>query len=83
MTERARLSQPFTPAEERAVTLLAEGLTYKELAEAIGATERTARQHITNAGAKVPGDLPLQLRVVAWFRGGDTWKLPQDQKDDD
>lgn len=76
MTKRAPLSQPFTPAEERAVTLLAEGLTYRELAEAIGITERTARAHITNAGAKIPGDQPLQVRVVTWFRGGNTWLPP-------
>ena len=75
-TERVALSRPLTPAEEHAVELLAQGLTYRQVAETMGCSYHTARNHIANAAAKIPGDLPTQLRVVAWFRGGKVWMLP-------
>lgn len=73
MTRRAKLSQPLTPAEEKAVHYLAQGLTYQEVAEVMGCSPRTARAHISNAAAKIPGDHPMQLRVVEWYRGGKVW----------
>lgn len=76
MTTRVDLSQPFTPAEENAVAHLAAGLTYRQIAESMNISYRTARNHIQNAAKKIPGDLPVQLRVVAWYRGGDVWILP-------
>ena len=74
--ERTELSQPLTPAEEHAVALLSQGLTYRQIAEALGCSHRTARNHIENAAAKIPGDLPLQHRAVNWYRGGKVWTFP-------
>ncbi len=80
MTERVELSRPLTPAEERAVALMSQGwsqgLNCQHLGEILGISERTVRAHIKNAGAKIPGDLPLQHRVVNWYRGGATWTFP-------
>ena len=78
MTARVELSRPFTPTEERAVEYLAQGLTYAQLADVLGVSVRTAKFHIVNAGTKIPGDLPLQLRVRAWYRGGEVWLMPED-----
>ncbi len=73
---RVHLRRPLTRAEERAVALLSEGLekrmTYRQLGEALGVAPRTAMNHIKNAGEKIPGDLPLRLKVVNWYRGGNT-----------
>ena len=78
MTPRVELSRPLTPAEEQAVEYLAQGLTYAQVADALGISMRTAKYHIVNAGKKIPGDLPLQLRVKAWFRGAEVWSMPTD-----
>ena len=77
--ERTALSLPLTPAEEHAVGLLAQHLTYREIAEVMGCSPRTARNHIANAAAKIPGDLPTQYRVVNWYRGGKTGTLPAER----
>ena len=78
MTTRADLSRPLTPAELKAAHYLSQGLTYRQLAEVLGISPRTAKQHIINAAAKIPGDLPLQLRVITWYRGGESWTIPED-----
>ncbi len=77
MPDRVQLTHPLTRAEERAVALLSEGwekgMTYRQLGEALRVSERTAKNHIKNAGGKIPGDLPLRLKVVNWYRGGLAW----------
>ncbi len=77
MPDRVQLTHPLTRAEERAVVLLSEGwekgMTYRQLGEALRVSERTAMNHIKNAGGKIPGDLPLRLKVVNWYRGGLAW----------
>ncbi len=78
-TERVPLSRPFTPAEEHAVGLLLQGLTCRQVAETMGCSYYTARNHIVNAAEKIPGDLPTQLRIVTWYRGGKTWTRPLDR----
>lgn len=75
---RVELSQPLTPAEVQAAQYLAQGLTYAQIADVLGVSMRTAKYHIVNAGKKIPGDLPLQLRVIAWYRGGEVWLMPED-----
>ncbi len=74
--KRAKLSRPLTPAEEHAVGLLAQGLTYRQIAETMRCSRRTARNHIENAAAKIPGDLPLRHRVKNWCLGGKVWTFP-------
>lgn len=69
MMARAPTSQPLTPAEERAVALLAQGMTYRQVAGALGISLRTAKSHIKNAGDKIPGKLPLKARVIEWYHG--------------
>ena len=79
MTKRIELSQPLTTAEEHAVALMSRGLNYEEIAETLGVVKRTVEAHISHAAAKIPGELPPKLRVVAWYRGGKTYNLPSQE----
>lgn len=76
MTKRAPTAHPLTPAELRVVELVAEGLTLQQIADRLERSVLTIRQQVSRAGAKIPGDLPLTLRITNWYRGGETWRLP-------
>ena len=61
----------LTDGELEAVALIADGLTYQEAADALGAlTKHAIVERIRDAAAKIPGTLPMRAKVVCWFRGG-------------
>lgn len=70
---RASLAQPLTVNEEKVLTLLSDGMTYREVADHLGISMRTVVRHTENAGKKIPGDMVLRLRVTRWFCGKSTW----------
>lgn len=53
--------------------MLAGGLSYADVATALGLSTWTVKRHVENAGNKIPGDMALKLRVVRWFNGKSTW----------
>lgn len=78
-SDRVAPSQPLTSTEEQVAGLLSQGLGFEEIGEIMHISMRTARAHLANAGKKIAGDLPLRLRVIAWFRGGETWFCPPER----
>lgn len=76
MTERAPTAHPLTPAEMRVVELVARGMSYEQIAARLGLGRGTIKTHVTRAADKIPGDLPRRLRLINWFHGGETWRLP-------
>lgn len=68
--ERVPLLAPFTPMEGIVAKMLASGQhNWRSIAEHMGCSWRTVKFHGEQAKKKIPGDLPTQLRIVAWYRG--------------
>lgn len=72
---RAPLIQPLSCREERIVELVAAGLRVREIARQLARRESTVIRHVTNAAAKIPGDLPPRARIMAWWRGASLFVL--------
>jgi DNA-binding CsgD family transcriptional regulator len=66
---RVPLNLPLSRRQLLVVALLSEGYKLKEIADLIGIKERAVREHIERAAPRIPGDLPSQARLIAWYRG--------------
>ena len=71
MIDRVPPIVPLTRAQTVVVALLENGYSLEEGARLMGIEAGTFRVHVTNALAKVPGDLRATSRLVAWWRGAD------------
>lgn len=47
--------------------LAARGLSNKAIAKEVGLSVPTVRDHISDAAAKLPGDVPARRRLMVWF----------------
>jgi hypothetical protein len=45
------------------------GLNYAEIASRLEISVFTAKRHAEDAAAKVPGNLPAQMKLIMWVRG--------------
>jgi hypothetical protein len=45
------------------------GCSYCEIAETLSISVFTAKRHAEDAAAKIPGDLPTQIKLIMWVRG--------------
>lgn len=68
---RAPLRSPLTATQEYACLLVGLRLSYAEIGRELGVAPTTARTHVEQAAAKMPGDLPAYWRVLLWVRGAD------------
>lgn len=68
-TKRVPLYKPLTKQEIRVVELIADGITYRRIAEIMGISLRTVRFYAETAGLKIPGNLPTKTRIMLWFHG--------------
>jgi len=69
--ERAPTAHPLTVRELQVAELVAAGLAFREIGKRLGISECTAKATVARAGAKIPGDLPLRLRITHWYHGGE------------
>ena len=60
-------SRPLTPAQERVARLVAEGLTYGEIAAELGCAARTVPAHVEAIALRIPGDAPQRYRIRQWW----------------
>lgn len=61
----------LTPREREVVDLVAEGMTYAEIAVMLdGISEHTARQHARNAAKKTGISLPTRRALVRYVIAG-------------
>ena len=54
----------LTPRQFDVVLCLSQGLTYRQIAVALGITARTARAHAQAVAAKLPGTDSAQRRIL-------------------
>jgi two-component system, NarL family, uhpT operon response regulator UhpA len=54
----------LTPRERQVCELVARGLSVKKVARQLDVSTSTARVHIRNAAAKLPGEGPPRHRIV-------------------
>lgn len=66
---RIELPEPLSDHELAIAGLLAEGQNYYAIAELLACSVHTVKWHVRNIARKVPGDLPMQFKAVAWYRG--------------
>lgn len=61
-----RYGQPLTATEVRVLTLFGEGMTIKEIAHAMGRSERTVEEHLKAARGKygVPSSRAAYRRLL-------------------
>ena len=50
-------------------TLLGVGLSHAEIATELHISISNVRAHMRYAAKKIPGDLPMEAKIVAWIRG--------------
>lgn len=67
--ERAALRAELSPMQSLVVDFLGMGMTYAELSTELAISADMVRTHTKRAAAKIPGDLPAQIRCIAWARG--------------
>jgi len=67
--ERVPLDPPLTEWEELIAGLIAEVRNYHEIGDLLDMGWTAVRYHATRAALKVPGDLPIQMKLCAWYRG--------------
>lgn len=68
MSNMTSPAHPLTPAQERVARLVAEGLTYGEIALQLGCAARTVRAHVEAIALRIPGDEPQRYRIRQWWR---------------
>lgn len=69
MIVRVPTRQPLSPAQLAAIALIADGWNYHEAARLAGVSYGTFNQHLCDAARRIPGDLPLRGKLIAWYRG--------------
>lgn len=67
--KRAPLSAPLTFMQKVVVVLVGQGHNYADIGERLNISPRTAKEYAEIAASRMPGDLPTQFRIVAWYRG--------------
>lgn len=67
---RVPLARPATPTQELVASLLARHYDYRAIGVLLGLSRLTVRWYAKHLAAKIPGDLPMQMRIVVWYRGG-------------
>lgn len=67
---RVELLKPLTPQEEIVCLLVAHGHNYRDIGERLQLSHRTIEKYAEEAGRKIPGDLPAQMKMVVYMRGG-------------
>lgn len=66
---RTALAAPLTKSQAACAILLANGHNYRDIGERLGTSWHAVKFHVQAAAAKIPGDLPAQMKVVFWMRG--------------
>lgn len=77
--ERVPCVRALTPRELAVAVLLHEGLSQAAIGLELGIAELTVRYFVNQAAEKIPGDLVLSARVVAWLRGASLVVLGADR----
>jgi hypothetical protein len=67
--ERAPLYAPLTPTQKVVVSMVGRGFSYVTIADTLAISVFTAKRHAEDAAAKIPGDLPTQMKLIMWWRG--------------
>lgn len=70
-TASATISVPvptLTPMQKIVTALVGAGHNYSDCAERLGITRATVKFHAEQAAAKIPGDLPTQMKLVIYHR---------------
>lgn len=62
---------PLSPAELSVAGLIGRGLTSDVICVRLKITSLTYRTYVRQIAAKLPGDLPQQMRILLWWRGFD------------
>jgi two-component system response regulator DevR len=57
----------LTPSEHKVVDLIGEGMSNREIAERLGVSEKTVKNHVTSVLAKM--GLQRRTQVTAWIAG--------------
>lgn len=73
--ERVRPKYGLTGQEMLITGLIAEGRNYSAIADLLSITRDTVKWHAKNAAAKIPGDLPAQMKLAVWYRGAPIFVL--------
>lgn len=80
---RVPLSEPLTKMQQACALLVANGHNTVAIGVRLGVGCKAVRFHINKAAKKIPGDLPAQMRVVAWVRGATLEVLEGTNTNDD
>jgi hypothetical protein len=75
---RAPLSEPFTELEMAIADMIARCMNYQAIAEEFCVNHHTIKWRAQLAAAKVPGDLPVQVKLCMWYRGASIESLRGD-----
>lgn len=67
--QRATTRAPLTTMQLLVADLLGIGLSPEHVASELRIGIHGVRFHVNRAAAKIPGDLPAQMKVIAWARG--------------
>lgn len=67
--ERAPTASPVTDMQFVIAVLLGLGLSHAAIAEQLKITLSTVRDHMRRLAARIPGDLTMETKIVAWVRG--------------
>lgn len=67
--DRVTPRAPLSPMQYAVTTLLGVGLSHASIAETLHISVSNVRSHMRFAAAKIPGDLPREMKLVAWVRG--------------
>ena len=59
----------FTPQQKLVMAMIANGMSYREIALRLAIDWETARFHARKAAQRMPGDLPTLTKVHFWVRG--------------
>lgn len=68
---RLPLLQPLTFAQTIVAAMVGQGKNYHDIAERLGICHTTVKYHAECIAGKIPGDLPAQFKIIAWYRGDD------------
>ncbi len=64
----------LSPREAEVATLVAEGLTNRQIAQRLVISERTAQNHVQHILVKL--GFTTRSQIAAWWRGGDQMSTP-------
>lgn len=67
--ERVAPVKPLSRTQFVIAILLGLGKSHGEVATELKMKRTTVRAHIRYASKRIPGDLPQELKLVAWVRG--------------